>query len=628
MLQTIRDRASGWIAYIIVGLLVITFALWGIQTYFGQPESRDIAKVGDRGISPQAFQQAFQQQRQRFPQLDATLLKNTVLQSLINEQLLQQVANEQALRIGDQQLSQAIRSIPAFQQDGTFNIERYEQFLRSQGYPSKAAFEEYLRRSLTREQLREGLLNSAIVTPLELNKTIELLNQQRELQYLLLPLNNYLQKASVNDDAISQHFQEQQDRFQKPEQVQVEYLEFKLDTIADKLTINEDELQQIYQEQQAKYTQPEERKASHILVTVPAGADTAAIDTARERAKAIHAGIATGVKTFDQALQDAQKENDIQGGELGAISRGMYKDPNFENALFALPTVGAVSEPVQTSFGFHIIRLDGINPEKVSSFAEVRDRLAKEWRLQQAENRFYDLSEKLNNVIYEHPDSLEPAARLLDLQNSESPWFTRQGGEGIASFHQVVEAAFGEPVLKQGANSELLEVEPNHIVVLRLKDHREATPLSLAEAHDQIASELRNQQAKEMLEKDLATVRQRAEQGESLEALAKEFGAELKNAGLIGRRDSQIDADLMKEAFRLPPPVAAKPTIGAAQLATGDQAVLAIGRVVPGEVGKMPEAERKALAQQLTTQIGAAEFAGFLEGLRQRIPIVVHQDKL
>ena len=410
MLQTIRDRASGWIAYIIVGLLVITFALWGIQTYFSQPESRDIAKVGNSGISPQMFQQAFQQQRQRFPQLDATLLKNTVLQGLINEQLLQQVANEQALRIGDQQLSQAIRSIPAFQQDGAFSKERYRQILRTQGYLSESAFEENFRHILAREQLREGLLNSAIITPVELNKTIALLNQQRELQYLLLPLNNYLQKASVNEDAISQYFQEHQAQFQKPEQVQVEYLEIKLDTIAAKLTPNEDELQQLYQEQKTKYTQPEERNTSHILVTAPPGADTAAIDQARERAKAIHAEIASGAKTFDQALQDARKENDIQGGDLGAISRGMYKDPGFENALFALPTVGAVSEPVQTSFGFHIIRLDGINPEKISSFAEVRDNLAREWRLQQAETQFYDLSEKLNNAIYEHPDSLEPAA--------------------------------------------------------------------------------------------------------------------------------------------------------------------------------------------------------------------------
>ena len=286
------------------------------------------------------------------------------------------------------------------------------------------------------------------------------------------------------------------------------------------------------------------------------------------------------------------------------------------------------SEPVQTSFGFHIIQLDGIVPEKVSSFAEVREGLTKEWRLQQAENRFYDLSEKLTNAIYEHPDSLEPAARLLDLQIGESPWFTSQNGEGIGSFRQVVEAAFGEPVLKQGANSELLEVEPNHLVVLRLKDHKEAVPLSLAEARDQIVSELRNQQAREILAKDLATVQQRAGQGESLEALAKEFGGELKNTGLVGRRDNQLDAGLLKEAFRLPPPSTAKPSLGTVQLANDDRVLIAVSRIVPGEVGKMQETERKALAQQLARQIGMAEFEGFLQGLRQRIPITVHPDKL
>ncbi len=628
MLQTIRERASGWFAYIIIGLLVITFAIWGIQAYFSRPESQDVAQVGDSKISLREFQQAFQQQRQRLPQLDAAVLKNMVLQQLVNQQLLLQAAREQGLRIGDQQLSQAIRSLPVFQQDGTFNAERYEQILRSQGY-SKVAFEENLRRSLAMEQLQGGLIASAIATPAELDQVIALLNQQRELQYLLLALDNYLKKVTVDEIAINTYFQENKDRLQKPEQVQLDYLELRLDKIAENIPLSEDELRAAYQEQSARYTQPEERSASHILVTVPAGAGAAVIDQARERAKAIRAEIASGAKTFEQALQAAQVAGDVQGGGLGVISRGMYEDPAFENALFGLQAVGDISEPVQTSFGFHLIRLDGITPERVRSFAEVREALVKEWRLHQAETRFYDLSEKLSTAIYEHPDSLEPAAQVLGLEISESPWFTRQGGEGIAAYPQVLESAFSEEVLKRGANSEPMEVESNHIIVIRLKNHKEATPLSLEEARNDIVNELRNRQAQEAISKDIDTVRQRAVQGENLETLAGEFGGTLQNPGLVGRRDTaKVDSAILREAFRLPQPAADKLAVGSAQLANGDQAAIAVSRVVPGEVGKMQEAERKALAQQLAQQVGQTEFDGFLESLQKRIPIVTHQDKL
>jgi peptidyl-prolyl cis-trans isomerase D len=627
MLQTIRERASGLIAYIIIGLLIIPFAFWGIQTYFSHSETQDVAAVGDSKISLREFQQAYQRQRQRLPQVDAAVLKNVVLQQLVNEQLLLQAVREQGLRISDQQLSEAIRSLAVFQQDGRFNAEHYQQVLRAQGY-SEFAFEENLRRSLALEQLQAGLTASAITTPAELNQAIELLNQQRELQYLLLPLDNYLKKATVDENAITAYFQENKDRFQKPEQVQVDYLELKLDKMAEKIPVSEEELQTVYQEQSAKYTQPEERRASHILVPVSPGASPADIDKARERAKAIRADITSGAKTFEQALQDAKAAGDVQGGELGVISKGMYADPAFENALFALHAVGDSSEPVQTTFGFHLIRLEGITPERVRSFAEVRDTLAKEWRLHQAEARFYDLSEKLSNAIYEHPDSLEPAAQVVGLESSESPWFTRQGGEGIAAYPQVVEAAFSDEVLKRGANSEPLEVEPNHIIVIRLKNYKEATPLSLEEARRDIEKELRNRQAREAVGKDVEMVRQRIAQGESLEVLAGELGGELKKPGLVGRRDTQLDNALLKEVFRLPLPEAGKPSVGSVQLANGDQAVIVISRVVPGEAGKLQETERKTLAQQLARQTGTTEFEGFLDSLRKKIPIVMHQDKL
>lgn len=627
MLQAIRERASGLIAYIIIGLLVITFALWGIHSYFNRPETNDVAQIGDGKISIEAFRQALQAQRQRFPQVDTELLKNRVLEQLVNEELLAQAAKKQGLRIGDEQLGQAIRSLNIFQQDGVFNVDRYRQLLRAQGYP-EAAFEENLRRSLALEQLRNGLIISAITTPAELNSAIALLNQQRDIQYVTLALDNYAKKVTVDDAAIQSYYEENKDRLLKPEQAQVEYVELKLDKVADQLTPSEEDLQTAYQAQKDKFIQPEERNASHILWPITPETSEADAEKIKERAAAVQTEIASGAKTFDQALEEAKSADNAQGGDLGKITKGLYEDPAFENALFELKAVGDISPPVKTSFGYHIIRLDGIIPEKGKSFDEVKDELARDWRQRQAEGRFYDLSEKLANTIYEHADTLEPAARLLGMEVNVSPWFSRQGGEGVAAYPPVVEAAFSDDVLKRGVNSSLLEVEPNHVVVIRLKDHKEATPRSLEEARQDIETELRNRQAQELLDKDIESLRQRVEKGESLEALAGEFGGELKKPGLVGRRDvGKADPAVLKEAFRLFKPEGDKPAVGVARLPQG-QAVLLITRIVPGDSGKMQEAERKALIQQLTTQIGIAEYQGFLDSLRRQIPVVIHQDRL
>ena len=638
MLQTIRDRATGWIAYIIVGLLIIPFALWGVNQYFGEPQSLEVATVGDTTISLQEFQQAYQQHRLRLQNLlgenfdpalfDETRLKQEVLQQLVNEAVLAQAARNEGLRVGDGQLHEVIRAYEAFQQDGAFNPELYQRVLRSQGY-SPLGFEESLRSSLVSDQLREGLVASSFVTLDEMNRLIGLLTQKRELSYVVLSLDDYLNQTSVDEAAVEAYFEEHKDRFRSPEQVRLQYLELKVEQLAEHVPVSEDELQAAYQEQIARYGQQEERRASHILVTVPKAADKAELDKARTQAKEIYDAIASGAKTFEQALQEAQtaEAGAIEGGELGVISKGML-DPAFENSLFALEAVGDISEPVQTPFGVHIIRLDEIIPAQVKSLAEVRDEVAQELRQRQAESRFYDAVETLANLSYEHPDTLEPAAKALGLEIAESPWFTRQSSEGIAAYPQVVAAAFSEDVLRRGLNSEPLEVEPGHVVVLRVEGHQEAAPLPLEEARDDIIDQLRNDQARAMLQKEAETLQARASQGESLEALAEEFGGELKQTGLVDRNDATIAGPVLVEAFQLPEPDQNQPSVGSAVLDNGDRAVIVVSRVLPGTAQDLEEAERIALEQRLAGQIGVTQFEAFLNSLRQQVEVVTYLGRL
>lgn len=639
LLQKIRDQAKGWFAYTIVGLLTIPFAVWGINYYFEGGGPMDAAVVGDSKISLHEFQRAYQQQRQRLQSmlggnmdtalLEGPRLKQDVLQQLIDERVLNQSARDQGFRVGDQQLHDAVLALPVFQQSGGFNRELYERLLRNQGLTA-AAFEESLRQSLATAQLRDGVVASALVAPAELEQWIALLKQQRELQYVVLPLAQYTARASVDDAAIQDYFEKNKERLVNPEQVQLQFIELKLAQIAEGTTVGEDELKAAYEEQIAKYGRPEERSASHILVKLPPNAGQDAVEKARVRAQQIADGIHSGSKSFDQALQEVKTDasGELEGGELGVIGKGMFDSPAFETALFALPKAGEVSEPVQMPSGFHVIRLDNITPAQVKPFEEVRETVATELRQQKAENRFYEISQTLANLGYEHPDSLEPAAKALNAPIQDSGWFDRKGGEGIAANPKVVESAFGEDVLKRGVNSEPLELEPGHVVMIRVKEHKDATPRTLEESREDIVKALREQKAREAIAKDIETVKTRAARGEHPQTLATEFGGEFKNAGLVGRDATTVDRAVLDVAFRLPQPDAGKVALGSTALANGDQVVLEVIRVVPGQKDALSEQERKTLVQQLAQQTGSDQFDKLLDSIRTRTKVTTYSDRL
>ncbi|HRD64899.1 MAG TPA: SurA N-terminal domain-containing protein [Candidatus Competibacter sp.] len=639
LLQKIRDHAQGWFAYTIIGLLTIPFAVWGINYYFEGGGPMDAAVVGDSKITVQEFQRVYQQQRQRMQAmlggnidpslLEGPRLKQDVLRQLIDERVLNQIARDQGLRIGDQQLHDAVVGLPVFRQSGGFDKELYERFLRNQGFTA-IAFEEGVRQSLTTQQLRDGVVESMLVTPAEMDRVIALLKQQRELQYVVLPLEKYIAQASVDDEAIRDYFEKSKGQFVNPEQVQVQFIELKLPQIADGITVGEGELKASYEEQIAKYSRPEERRASHILVKVSLDASESEVEQARTKVQQIAADIRSGGKSFDQSVQEAKTDSSgqLEGGELGTIGKGMFEDPALENALFALKQSGDISDVVRMPEGFHLIRLDGIAPAQMKPFEEVRETVAKELRQQRAENRFDEIAQNLANIAYEHPDSLEPAAKALNVPVQESGWFDRKGGEGIAANPKIADSAFGEDVLKRGLNSEPIELEHGHVVVLRVENYRDATLRTLEEAREEIVKLLRDRKAREALAKDVNALRVRATQGVHLQGLAAEFGGTFSDPGLVGRDAVSVDRAILGVAFRLPQPEVGKVALGTTALVNGDQVVLEVVRVVPGQKDALSEEERKNLTQQLAQQTGSSQFDSLLENARLRTKVVAYTDRL
>ncbi len=628
MLQTIRNRSQGWLAWAIVILITIPFALWGIQEYLGGGREPAAATVNGVEIPQREVQRMAQMQRQRLlaalgANADPALLEELRLQEvaregLIENELLFQTAEEAGFRIGDEQLVARIHAIPAFQEEGVFSPQAYERALRNQGM-LPGSFEPMLRRDLMIEQLQLGIESSAFVTPWELDELIRLEQQERDIAYLLIPAERYEKEVTVSEEEINAYYEQNPQEFTRPEQVSIEYLELDLDELASGIEVDDQTLREYYESHKASYARPEERRASHILIPLDEDADEKAVAEAQAKAEALIRRIREGESFADVARKESGDPGSAkEGGDLGWFGKGVM-EPAFEEAAFSLKK-GEISEPVRTAFGFHIIEVTGIKPGGVPAFEEIRERVAADYRREQAEKRYYEAAEQLANLAYEHPDTLEPAAEQLGLTIKHSPLFDRRGGEGITANPKVIAAAFSEEVVEQGYNSEPIELSPVHMVVLRKKEYVPEQLRPLDEVKGAIVEKLRKQKARDAAFAAAEAIARRAAAGEAMEALAKEQGLEWKRVEGLRRNDRQVNVAIVREAFRIPRPEGEQPRFVASRV-NDDAAVIALIAVREGDptsvAGERREQERRALA----AASGRADYADLVRELKSRAEI-------
>jgi len=626
MLQAIRDRATGWIAYTIITLICIPFVLWGVNSYFGNPAIPDVATVGGDAISQQDFQRAYQQSRARAPNADDTLLKQQVLQQLVDRQVLQHVADDLDLRLSDPQLDVSIRSNPDFQENGVFSIDRYQRLLLQSGV-DPVAYEQNLRRAMSVSQLQQGLIESAFVTDQSLSQLMALQNQKRQVEMLVLSLSEALEQQTVSDEEVEKYYQENGSRFQSTEKIKVRYLELNLEQMASAIEVSDSELEQAYQERLVQYTTPETRDASHILMTVAADASAEQVEEARTRADELYADLQAGNLTFAEIEAVAADDPALEFGELGTITPDMM-EPSFEQALFDLAEIGAVSAPIKTSFGFHIIRLDAITAEEVVPLADVKDELVQDIRQRRVEPEFFAAAETLANLSFEHQDSLQTAAEALDLEIQESDWFERGGAaEGVAEYPQVVETAYSAEVLQESYNSPVLEVAPSHLIVIRKADYQPAQPLSLEEAREEIENALKRQKAREQLSQRAEELLAQIKSGTTLAQLAEQNDdIVLQQYEALERNTPVIDSAARELAFRLNPSEPDVPAVGSVSLVNGDQAVVAVLDI--NSAAETDDSSKQLLRATLERQIGLRQYQAFVGSQRTQADVVTFPDRL
>ncbi|MGM0411720.1 MAG: SurA N-terminal domain-containing protein [Pseudomonadota bacterium] len=629
MLDAIRSRAQGWVAWVIVILITIPFALWGVQEYTGGGGAPSVAEVEGKSIDRQEFQRAFYQRRQQLQEVlgedmaaagfDEATIRRQVLDGMVEEELLLWALDGAGYTIGDEELASRIRAVRSFQDSGEFSRERYEQALSSQGM-LPGQFEDRVRRDLLVQQLRAGVEDTALVTPRQVEDYIALWRQQREVGWLRLPLDDFADPDAVPEADIRAHYDEHPERYRTPERVRIAYVELDMDDVAEDIEIDEEALREEYEARQDEFGEPERRRARHILFTAQGSGDEG-WEEARAEAEKILAEQSEGEDFAELAREHSEdRATASEGGDLGWFTRDDL-DPAVTDAAFGMEP-GEVVGPVRSEFGYHLVRLEEVEEAEVPPFEEVRDQLARTLRQGRAERRFVEATEELANLAYEHADTLQPAADSLGLEIREAGPFGRDGAdEGLASEEAVVEAAFEAEVLEERYNSELLELDDDRVVVVRVREHEPAERRPLEAVEDRIRQTLARDRAAEAADERAEELQERLAEGESPEALS---GWEASRT--VGRRSDELPGAVTQEAFRMARPGDGT-SFGTATLGNGDRAVIGVFGVSAGDAEAMEEGERQRIRRQLTEANARAEFAGLVGTLREQAEVTINLDE-
>jgi len=631
MLQAMRDRVMGVLGWIVIGLIIITFALFGLGSYLQDKSHIYAAKVNDAEITPNELQIAYQNQRVRMQQmlgesfkpgmLDEQTLKKQALDNLIREQLLLQAAEADGMAVSDQLLAAHIHSVKAFQEKGEFKEDLYKGLLSRKGQ-TPAGFEYETRRILLANQLIKGISNTVFVTDAEVDRAYALEQQKRSFEYLLVSAKSFKNGVKPDEAAINAYFEQHKDQFMVPEHVRLAYVRLNSDVLGEGIEVSEAALNEYYQQKKDSLKTREQRRASHILFQVAADADEAAIEKTRTEAQQVLQQIRDGADFSKLAKEHSSDPGSAaKGGDLGYFATGTMV-PAFDKKVFAMKP-GEVSGLVRTRFGFHIIKLVDIKGSKIPPLKEVRDQLTRELKQQKIDDIYYEKLEQLTDTSYENPDSLEATADALGLEIRITDWINADAGSGIGKFPKVRAAAFSEDVLEAGNNSEPVEVGSDDAIVLRIKDREPAHPAPVAEVKDKIVAALKQEKAVKSARAAGEKLLQKLASGSPMQDLANDDKLSVHTADAVGRDAPKHSPELLREVFRLPRPPQGGHVDKGLALADGDYAVVRLKAVIDADPADMSKEQRARLKRGFETMRQNLALSTMVSALRRQASVEI-----
>jgi len=637
VLQSIRERLTGILAFAILGILIIPFALVGVTQYFTAADSNIVARVNETDISTNDFNQSFSNYRRQMQsymgaaydpvQFDQLTVRRAHLDNLIDQELITQAADSMGLDVDDETLAEEIRRIPAFQVDGQFNADVYQSRLLSQGL-SPRQFQQQMRSQFVVNQLPRNIAASSIATPAEMKEYVALADQSRTFSAALVPAVVVDTTLEFDEATIAAWYESHADDYQSEEQVIIEYIELDAAFLPAGLPPEEDYLREQFESQKGRFISPEQRHVAHILIEVAADADAAVKETARQTAGDLSKRAVDGDDFAELAQENSQDMGSAaQGGDLGWVEPG-FMVKAFENAMYELTMASPVSEPIQTGFGRHVIKLLEIRKSAGMSFDEARMLLVGEYEEEVAARAFLEQADRLVDLIYEDPTTLDSAAMVMDLPVSKVGPFPRTGGEGVASNQEVIEASFSDLVLLQGSVSDPVNLDENRLVMIRLSEHLPVALKPLDEVRNEVIATLDANLARENAEAQANELLLAVQSGtDELEALAAETGFEYANHEATKRNAIIPDPILVQEVFRLQTPVEGENI--RVVLPTGDGfAVVELSSVKNGVIEEGAMLAQQQYKRVLANGKASQEAFAMMRQLRANAEVKVFEERI
>jgi peptidyl-prolyl cis-trans isomerase D len=620
-----------WLQIALLVLIVPPFALFGIDFYFRNTDTAgSLAKVGDARISEVEFSQALRQAQDKMREMmksnpDPSLLNSPQLrESVLNELIERKVTLSQAARAGmtisDSELQQMIAAVEAFHdQSGKFSRERYRQLLQGQGL-TPAMFENQVRTNIMLEQVRSVYSGSAFIPESVADRLLKIREQEREVSQVLFTPADYRKQVNISDADAEKYYTEHKGEFVVPERVKVEFVVLSLAAFERGFQVGDDEIKKFYAENQSRYQTAEERRASHILI--PAAATASPEEKAKSKALAedLFKQAKANPKKFGELAAKFSKDpgSAEKGGDLGFFARGLMVKP-FDEAAFSMK-VGEITGPIETQYGYHIIRLDEIKPVKTTPLEAVKAQIVEEIRKPKVAKAFAEAADNFNNLVYEQFDSLQPAVDALKLTLQKSDWVSRAAGNPnpLLNNDKLLSALFSDEVLKNKHNTSAIEVQPNMLLAARVIEHKPSEGMPLDQVRKDIVQHLSDQAATQLAEKEGRAALEKLKKGETnaLTWSAPQTVTLQKRQGLHPEAAQSVFG---ADTTRLP-------AYAGVPVSQGRYVIYRVTRVK--DVADVKPDERKALARQLTQMIGQEQYIAYLASLRERADVKIDKKKL
>lgn len=626
MLEAIREHSKGWLAKLILALITVPFALWGIDSYLHQAGSSvAVAKVGGQSITMQEYSNALQTLRSQLQAegkvdpatLEDPKLKQSVLDKLIITHLLNAEVNRAKFILSDEQLAKYITQLPEFQQDGHFSQEVYDKLL-AQNRLSPSQFEARIRGQLLTQEVREGIARLAYLPNGVAEQALKVENQQREVSVAEIKTKDFVAQTKVTPEEVKAYYDKNHDKFRVPEQVKLEFILMSANTLIPGMQVNDDEMKKFYAENASKFQGDEQRRASHILISFGVSATAQAKQEARKKAEEVLAEVKKNPKNFEALAKKYSQDpgSAEKGGDLGVFGRGAMVKP-FEDAVFSM-SPGAVSDLVESEFGYHIIKLTEIKGQ-AQTYDDVKPQIRAELMYQKSLSKFSEQAENFSNMVYEQSSSLQPAAKAFGLQVQTTGWMSREEGAKFFKNDRLMNLVFTDEVLKERRNTEAIEVAANSLLSARVVDYKPAAPRTFSEVSAGIEDYLKQEQAAKLAiqkgESDLAILRQ-----------AKEVPAlEWIPSVMADRKNAQGLTDLvMTEAFKMD----AGKLPAYSGIANSNKGYLLVKVSKVESVLPAEDSDKQAKKIELQSALSLEYVSAYIKSLKEKAKITVNQQLL